>query len=619
MKQKAYFLLCLCCWLVLGAQAQQSCFRFAHLTDLHISPNNAQPTEDLLRSVAQLNATDGLDFVIVTGDLTEEGDRASLEKVKSCLDLLKMPHYTVLGNHETKWSESGCTAFAEIFGAERFKLEHKGFLFLGFNSGPLMRMAYGHVVPQDIRWMEEEMKKAGKEQKVILATHYPMMEGDVDNWYQVTDAVRPYNVRLFIGGHYHRDRELRYDGIPGVLVRSNLRDREGKPGYGIYEVTEDSIRVYTQRIGEQPVRWAGFSLEKEYYDPQGKAEKYPDFSVNQTYDKVKREWMIQTGVGIYCSPAVGHGQVFVGDDLGQLTAYRMKDGKKGWTFHTGKRIVGGPAVKDETVVVGSADGHIYGLNAATGELRWKVTAAGPVLGAITIDGDKAYVGASDGTFRAIQIQTGEVVWSYTGVKGYVECQPLIDGDNVVFGAWDNTLYALNKHTGKEVWKWTGGLTRMHFSPAAVWPVAAYRKIFIADPKRALTAINRETGETVWRTYQSQVRESIGISEDRERIYAKTMNDSIVCYSAVEDKPKQVWATSVGFGYEHAPSMLMEKEQTVYGSTKEGLLFALDARSGALLWKHKVGNSLINTVCPLGKNKVLFTATSGEVGILKVRK
>lgn len=619
MKQKAYFLLCLCCWLVLGAQAQQSCFRFAHLTDLHISPNNAQPTEDLLRSVAQLNATDGLDFVIVTGDLTEEGDRASLEKVKSCLDLLKMPHYTVLGNHETKWSESGCTAFAEIFGAERFKLEHKGFLFLGFNSGPLMRMAYGHVVPQDIRWMEEEMKKAGKEQKVILATHYPMMEGDVDNWYQVTDAVRPYNVRLFIGGHYHRDRELRYDGIPGVLVRSNLRDREGKPGYGIYEVTEDSIRVYTQRIGEQPVRWAGFSLEKKYYDPQGKAEKYPDFSVNQTYDKVKREWLIQTGVGIYCSPAVGHGQVFVGDDLGQLTAYRMKDGKKGWTFHTGKRIVGGPAVKDETVVVGSADGHIYGLNAATGELRWKVTAAGPVLGAITIDGDKAYVGASDGTFRAIQIQTGEVVWSYTGVKGYVECQPLIDGDNVVFGAWDNTLYALNKHTGKEVWKWTGGLTRMHFSPAAVWPVAAHRKIFIADPKRALTAINRETGETVWRTYQSQVRESIGISEDRERIYAKTMNDSIVCYSAIEDKPKQVWATSVGFGYEHAPSMLMEKEQTVYGSTKEGLLFALDAQSGALLWKHKVGNSLINTVCPLGKNKVLFTATSGEVGILKVRK
>ena len=33
-------------------------------------------------------------------------------------------------------------------------------------------------------------------------------------------------------------------------MRSNLRDKDEKPGYGIYEITEDSILVYTQRIGE---------------------------------------------------------------------------------------------------------------------------------------------------------------------------------------------------------------------------------------------------------------------------------------------------------------------------------------------------------------------------------
>ena len=42
----------------------------------------------------------------------------------------------------------------------------RDFLFLGFNSGPLMRMAYGHVVPQDIRWMTEEMEKNGKDKPV---------------------------------------------------------------------------------------------------------------------------------------------------------------------------------------------------------------------------------------------------------------------------------------------------------------------------------------------------------------------------------------------------------------------------------------------------------------------
>lgn len=607
------------CLLPFAVQAQQGTFRFAHLTDIHFSPNNPNPTEDLLRSIAQINATDSIDFVLVTGDITEEGDRATMEKVKSCLDLLKAKYYVTLGNHETKWSDSGCTAFGEIFGSERVEFEHKGFLFLGFNSGPLMRMAYGHVVPQDIRWMTGEMEKADKDKPVILVTHYPLIDGDVDNWYEVTDAVRPYNIRLFIGGHYHRNRDLRYDGIPGILMRSNLRDKDGKPGYGIYEVTEDSILVYTQRIGEPKKQWAAFSLTHSYYDRNGKAEKYPDFSVNKEYPQVKEQWIVQTGAGIYCSPAIEKDKVFVGDDLGHLTAYALKNGKKLWSFQAGKRIVGTPAVSEGIVVFGSADRKIYGLNAKDGSLLWTVRAEEPVLGAVTIDNGIAYIGASDRTFRAIDIRTGKVNWAYTDVKGYIETKPLVTENKVIFGAWDNTLYALDKATGKELWKWTGGLTRMHFSPAAVWPVAADGKVFITDPQRAMTAIDIETGNTVWRTFRSMVRETIGLSEDGERIYSKTMNDSIVCYATRGNEPRELWASNVGFGYEHAPSMQVEKDGVVFGSTKEGLIFALKPLTGEVLWKHKIGNSLISTVVPLSDRQVLFTATSGETGLLKINK
>lgn len=623
MNRRLFISALLVCLLPFMAQAQQIAFRFAQLTDIHLSPSNPNPTEDLLRSIAQINATDSIDFVLVTGDITEEGDRATMEKVKSCLDLLKVKYYVALGNHETKWSDSGCTAFGEIFGGERFDFEHKGFLFLGFNSGPLMRMAYGHVVPQDIRWMTERMNQynTGDPQQnkpVILVTHYPMIEGDVDNWYEVTDAVRPYNIRLFIGGHYHRNRDLRYDGIPGVLMRSNLRDKDGKPGYGIYEITKDSIRVYTQRIGEPKKQWAGFSLTESYYERNGKAEKYPDFSVNKEYPQVKEQWITKTGVGIYCSPAVEKDKVFIGDDMGYLTAYALKDGKALWRFQSGKRIVGTPAVSEGIVVFGSADCKIYGLNAQNGNLLWTVEISEPVLGAVTIDNGTAYIGASDHTFRAINTCNGEIKWTFTGVKGYIETKPLVTDSKVIFGAWDNTLYALNKADSRELWKWTGGLTRMHFSPAAVWPVAAEGKVFITDPQRAMTAIEIETGNTVWRTFQSMVRETIGLSEDGERIYSKTMNDSIVCYSTKGSHPHELWASNVGFGYEHAPSMQVEKDGIVFGSTKEGLIFALEAKTGKVLWKHKIGNSLISTVVPLSGNRILFTATGGEVGLLKFK-
>ena len=80
MKQTIAFLTCLLCLTGLtAAQAQEkTSFCFAQITDTHLTRRNPAKTEDLLRSVAQINATDGIDFVLVTGDLSNEGDSIGL-------------------------------------------------------------------------------------------------------------------------------------------------------------------------------------------------------------------------------------------------------------------------------------------------------------------------------------------------------------------------------------------------------------------------------------------------------------------------------------------------------------------------------------------------------------
>ena len=610
---KRIFLSALLCLILSSLRGED--FRFALLTDIHVS-SDSLAYNDLRRSVEQINKIRNLDFVIVSGDVTEEGDRASLKRVKFLLDQLNVKYYITSGNHETKWSESGATDFSHIFGSDRFKFEHKGLLFLGFNSGPVIRMADGHVSPQDISWMKKELGTVGKEKPVILVTHYPLQEGDVDNWYDVTDAVRPYNIRSVLGGHYHRNLLFSYDGIPGILSRSNLRGKERVGGYSIFQVTVDSILAYEQKIGEEPRKWAGYSLSRKYYSADNSGYKRPDYSVNNEYKQVKEYWTIKTGAGIYSSPVLYNENIYVGDDLGYLSCYVLKNGNKKWSFRSDNRIVGTPAVANGIIVFGSADKNIYGVNSKTGKLVWKYTANEAVLGAVTIEDGVAYVGASDHTFRALDVKTGKLRWEFIGVKGYIETRPFLYEGKVIFGAWDNNLYALDKTTGKELWKWNGNLTRMHFSPAAVWPVAANGKVFITDPQRAMTAIDASNGQTVWRTFQSMVRETIGLSADKMRLYSKTMQDSVVCFSTQGNVPKQIWATNVKFGYEHAPSMLVEKDGVVFGSTKSGLIFALDALSGKLLWKHKIGNSLISTVVPLSATECVFTSTSGEVGILR---
>lgn len=594
-------------------------FRFALLTDIHIDINAPNPTQDLRNSVDQINQSDSINFILVTGDIADKGDGASLRLAKQELDRLQRPYYIVQGNHDQKWSESGCLDFKHIFGYERFKFEHRGYLFLGFPSGPLMRMALGHVAPEDIDWVVEELKKNGTDGKpVFLVSHMPMLPEDVDNCFDVTDAVRSFPVQAFLNGHYHRNRFETYDGIPGFINITNLRQKGRTAGqYNEYDVTADSLIAYTHPVGLPRYRWAAIALGQRL-GPAAAATSplRPDFSVNEAYPMVKETWQVALRAGIYSSPAVDKQRIVVADNLGRLTCFDHQ-GRQRWQYTTGARIIGTPAIGRGVVVAGSADGFIYGLDARQGTLRWKVRTQRPVVSAVTIRGGIAYVGSGDHIFRAIRVKDGTILWSRQGIRGYVETRPLVNRRMVVFGDWANTVYALRRKDGNPLWEWTTGRQNMHYSPAGVWPVEAHQKVFVVDPRRVLTAIDARDGHEIYATKQSVVRESIGISKDRKRIYAKTMRDSVVCYSALDNHPRQLWACHVGFGYEHATVMLPEKDGVVFSSTKNGLIFAIEAKTGRLLWKHKVSNTLVNTVVPLSRNIVLYTDEDGFLGKLSI--
>jgi outer membrane protein assembly factor BamB len=599
------------------AQDTEKCgdFRFALITDLHITKDSLA-FNDLKRSVEQINRTPGVAFVLVTGDLTEEGDRGSLLKVKGLLEGLDVEYHVLSGNHETKWSESGATDVGRIFGAERFSFSHGGFTFLGFGTGPVIRMMDGHVAPQDVAWLSQQFEAAPEGTPFILVTHYPLLPGDVDNWYEVTGPARRYNIRAVLGGHYHANRLMSYDGLPGILNRSNLRDKtDGLGGYSLYEVRADSIIVSEHKIGRTPRPWGGYSLTRQYYSADDPVEALPSDSINTLWPEVKPVWVTPLGNTIYSSPVVLGERIYVGDDAGVLSCLELGDGRRAWSFASGGRILGTPAAADGVVVFGSADTNIYGLDAETGKLLWKYPTRGAVTGAVTIADGIAYAGGGDGTMRALKAASGEPVWEYDGAKGYIETRPLVYDGKLIFGAWDNNMYALDLNTGVPEWTWNGGLTRMHFSPAAVWPAGAHGKVFFTAPDRVMTALDAETGETVWRTDESMVRETIALSEDKTRLYSKTMQDSVVCYSALGNAPRRIWAADVGYGYDHAPSMPVEKENTLYGSTKNGIIFAVDARSGTIEWKHKAGNTLINTLVPLNGGRCLYTSADGSVGML----
>lgn len=593
-------------------------FSFALLTDTHISNSNPQPLEDLQRSVADINAMPDVDFVIVSGDLTESGDRRALETVKGELDKLRVPYYATSGNHETTWSESGVMDFSRVFGSNRFAFTYDSTFFVGFNSGPVIRMADGHVAPQDIAWLKEQLDSVANHgnSKIIVVTHYPLQNGDVDNWFDVTDVLRRYNVQCIIGGHYHRNLLFDCDGIPDVINRSNLRGNDSINGYSYITVT-DSIRVSEKRIGQAPVQWLSLPFEQKHYGAPDPALR-PDYSVNEQYKQVREVWSRQLTGGIYSTPATDGHTLYIGDDIGMMYALDARTGKIEWTFAAGMRIVGSPAVEDGVVVFGSANDTIYGLRTADGTPLWRVPTGQAVMGAATIYKGVAYIGGGDGCMRAIDIHTGEVKWVFDQLKNYVLTRPLVYRDKLYFGCWDTYFYALNLSDGSLVWRWTNGKSNEKLSPASVWPVASDGKIFITAPDRFWTCLDAETGAQIWRTNQYKVRETVGLSEDGKTVYSKCMWDDIVALDAMAREPQEKWVVNAGFGYEHDPCMPLEKGGTLWVGTKNGLLIGMDAKTGQVMWRHKIGNSILNTVLSLSGKECIVTSSEGTITHIRVR-
>ena len=600
-------------------------FSFALLTDLHISTSNPKPMEDLQRSIEEINQNPNIEFVVVTGDLTESGDRASIEAVKAALDGLNVPFYAASGNHETTWSESGVMDFTRVFGDSRFAFSHNGMYFIGFNSGPVIRMADGHVAPQDIAWLKHNLDSvsAAGDAPIFVFTHYPLRNGDVDNWYDVTDVLRQHNVQCLLGGHYHRNLLFDCDGIADVLNRSNLRDKDEVNGYSIIQVT-DSIRFHEKRIGASEQHWLSLPFGNKQYGPSNEALR-PDFSVNKEYKNVQRVWHKALKGGIYSTPVTDSKSLFIGDDVGVMYSLDLKSGKTNWTFDTGMRIVGSPAVSHGVVVFGSANYNIYGLDAKTGKELWHITTNQAVMGATTIHNDVAYIGGGDGRMFAIDIHTGKVKWSFNELKNYVLTRPLVYKDKLYFGCWDTHLYALNLADGSLVWKWNNGKSNPKLSPASVWPVAANGKIFITAPDRYFTCLDAETGAEIWRTKEYKVRETVGMSEDGKTVYSKCMWDTIVAihttphYTTLHHTtPVTRWVTHADFGYEHNPAMPLEKDGTLWVSTKNGLLLGMDATTGTVLWRHKIGNSILNTPLPLSGTECIFTSSEGTITYIRIK-
>lgn len=595
-------------------------FKFAFVTDTHIGSSTS--AEDLRRTIQDINSNPSLSFVVLTGDITEFGSDEELKLAKRMLDSLNKPWYIIPGNHDSNWSESGSNTFRTVFGAETFSFSHNGYLFAGTSSGPNMRMSPGQVPRENIVWLDSVLNNmSNPEMPVIYLNHYPQ-DSSLNNWYEVIDRLKKRNIQLILCGHGHTNRKYTFEGIPGVMGRSNLRAKDSIGGYNIVTVENGTVSFEERKpIMETQRKWLEVKLVNRHFDTDTTHYPRPSFVVNKKYPGVKTVWEYQDKSDIGAGTALYKNLIIAVNTSGEIYALDKKNSRLSWKFKTGGKIYSTPAVSGKYVVAGSSDHSIYCLNASNGRLIWKATAEKAVVASPVIENGIAYIGASDGHFRAFDLKTGRLVWDFDEVKGFVVTKPLLYKGKIYFGCWGNDFYALDASTGKLAWKWNNGSSNRMFSPAACYPAASGNRVFIVAPDRYMTALNAETGEVIWRKKDPdiRVRESMGISNDGSLVYAKTMDGELYGFSTKTDSMQVSWKSTLKLPYELAPTAIIEYKGLVFVPSNSGLTCAVDRRTGEIVWQQKTSNCLVNSIMPISRNRVIVSTMDGKLSCLKYRR
>ena len=534
--------------------------RIIFLCDLHVSPET-EAAERLREAVAQINRT-AADAVIVAGDLTNEGSDDELRYVKSILDLIALPTYVIPGNHEDNWSQSACRTFDALWGSDRFAFEVRGTLFAGINCGPYMKMGDGHVKHEDLAWLDSLlMHNPGK--RIVSVNHYPLTD-DIDDWEDYADVLVRYRTAAHLCGHYHTYKRYRSAGIDGLVNRSlHMPGPYGDYGYTLIEISRDTLRQWNVPLRGEPALVEAFAID----DAPKPAVAREDTTWEQP-EGYEIKLLHRDEASIFTRLGIDRRRLYFGNSLGRAKALRKRDGRELWSVQTDGPLFSRPAPAGREVIVPASDGRLLWISARGGRIRAQHEGRGPYVADGVVRGGVLYQGGFK-SFEAVDTRTRRPLWVYGGVGNYCQAAPSVTARDIVFGAWDTFLHSLDPATGKG------------------------DKVFIVAPDRFMTAIDRRTGKTVWRVKDRTVRESLGVSADSTTVYARTMDGELIAVDATAGTYSLRWVTDLTFGYEHTPCIVIESLGTVYAASRRGMVAAVDAATGRLLWVRRLGRSAVN--------------------------
>ncbi|MDO8587430.1 MAG: PQQ-binding-like beta-propeller repeat protein [Armatimonadota bacterium] len=278
--------------------------------------------------------------------------------------------------------------------------------------------------------------------------------------------------------------------------------------------------------------------------------------VEPPHSKSRRRWTFQAGDKITAEPLVHGDRVYVGSWDERMYALDVATGERIWEFRTGNAVVAGAVVTGEKLVFGSHDGNVYALDLGSGKELWRrpmgssedvlLTPNGPWVECSPVAGEykpgfpeRLFVGSHHRRLAALNPETGVVCWEFPTFN-WILGRPVVADYTVYFGCIDGWLYAVDAMCGALRWRYRVG-EKLRYAPTVIpgsvrtkaitaGPLIHEGVIYIGAHDGFMHAVDRATGRAIWTREVGRVLPSKAVLRGN-RLVAVTNDGLIVALEA----------------------------------------------------------------------------------------
>jgi 3',5'-cyclic-AMP phosphodiesterase len=192
-------------------EAELTPWRFAVMSDVQ------EAIDDVQDIYAKVNGTPNLRYLLGAGDLTRRGSDGELARFQRELELLDIPYYTTLGNHEL--GQGSPPPYQDWFGRGSFSYTFRDVRFSMLDSASAM------LDPLVYEWLDTWLLE-GKEQVHVVAMHVPPIDpigvrnGSFASRNEAAKLLKRLadgGVDLTLYGHIHSYYSFENAGIPAYV------------------------------------------------------------------------------------------------------------------------------------------------------------------------------------------------------------------------------------------------------------------------------------------------------------------------------------------------------------------------------------------------------------------